>query len=99
MLRGLFGLTAEAPPGASVTVALTLLAAGRKWDLMSNLEIAAHPSAPGASAPPDANRPAVIELGLPAEACGQDCTLILQVSTKSDRQVRLAVPYLSVCAR
>jgi len=87
MLRGLLGLTADAPAGAAVTVAVRLAAGERTWDLMANLEITA-PMAP-----------AVIEVGLPAEALGKDCQVVMEVSTKGDQQVSLAVPYLYVGAQ
>jgi hypothetical protein len=99
MIRGLLGLTADTPPDAVATVSLTLVAPERKWELMGNLEVTAHaPDADRANAS-DRNRPAVIEVGLPAEAAGQECKLVMEVSAKPDQKATLAVPCLRLCAR
>jgi hypothetical protein len=99
MLRGLFGLTADTPPGAVATVSLTLVAPERKWELIGNLEVTAQASDSDGASGSDRNRPAVVEVGLPAEAVGQECKLVMEVSAKPDQKVTLAVPCLRLCAR
>lgn len=92
MLRGLFGLRADTPTGEAVTVAVTLAAGERKWRLVSNLEISAPAETDTAN-----GWPAVVETGIPAEALGQTCQVVLEVSTKADKRVTLAVPSLFIC--
>jgi hypothetical protein len=92
VLRGLFGLTADTPSGEAVTVAVTLTLGQQKWRLVSNLEI----SAPAAT--DTANSwPAVVEAEIPAQALGQFCGAVLDVSTKSGKRATLAVPSLFIC--
>jgi Immune inhibitor A peptidase M6, catalytic domain len=97
MLRGLFGLAADAPTGGAVTVALTLVAGERTWKLVENLDLTRHAPEPAGADASGRDWPAVIEVALPAEARGQQCTIAMDVSTKGDRETSLAVPYLSVC--
>ncbi len=96
MLRGLFGLTADTLGssrselhGEAVTVAVTLAVGEHTWRLVSNLEISAPAAADTAN-----GWPAVVETNIPAEALGQTCKVVLEVSTKSGKRATLAVPAL-----
>jgi hypothetical protein len=92
VLRGLFGLTADTPSGEAVTVAVTLTLGQQKWRLVSNLEIAAPAATDTAN-----SWPAVVEAEIPAQALGQFCGAVLDVSTKSGKRATLAVPSLFIC--
>ena len=99
VLRGLIGLSADAPSGSTARVSLRLKGQQREWPLMTNLEIRARPGDADGAATSRRNWPAVVEAGLPAEASGQQCEVLMETATEATEEFSLAVPCLHVCQR
>ncbi len=90
VFRALLGLGADTPAGGAVTVGLKLSAGEREWPLVANLTLTA-------SADPADNRPAVLEVPIPAEAMGQECQVVLEAAAVEGTRCTPAVPCLRVC--
>ncbi len=99
VLRGLIGLAADAPVSSAAKVSLTLVGAEKEWPLMTNLEVKTYPPPDDGSAPSPRNWPAVVEVGLPGEAKGQECRVVMRVSASTDDPFTLVLPSLFACSR
>lgn len=97
MLRGVIGLGADAPVGSTAKVSLQLTGREREWSLMKDLEIQVYPG--GGSGTTRSNRLAVVEVALPADVAGQECSVVMEVSADAEQAFSLAVPCLCICRR
>jgi len=95
-LRGLIGLSHDAPAGCKAQVSLKLIGPEREWPLMSSLEVEAHARETDDRGTTRSNLPAVVEVVLPTEMKGEEGRIALKVTTTADEEFALAVPYLTV---